>query len=206
MRPRLRKSVDVEPRLARWNEGRSTLTRVFGFCFCPSKRKSGRPGSATAVPTHRRRPSSAAAGHLAVDRSRVLLLCPWGHEPKERAPNGAHTLADDAHTAHHWRAHGAAATRARTRRRNRYRSVPRARCQDSRIAAAAELIKNDRFRSANYQRRPRAGCPCRRQTRAQNPSAGWYRSSPGARPPDPSAPLLLEPRPESRFGSLRRWL
>ena len=89
MRPRLRKSVDVEPRLARWNEGRSTLTRVFGFCFCPSKRKSGRPGSATAVPTHRRRPSSAAAGHLAVDRSRVLLLCPWGHEPKERADTAA---------------------------------------------------------------------------------------------------------------------
>ena len=47
-----------------WNEGRSTLTRALSFCFCPSKRKSGRPGSATAVPTHRRRPSSAAAGHL----------------------------------------------------------------------------------------------------------------------------------------------
>jgi hypothetical protein len=27
------------------------------------------------------------------------------------------------------------------------------------------------------------GCPCRRQTRAQNPSAGWYRSSPIPRPP-----------------------
>jgi hypothetical protein len=49
------------------------------------------------------------------------------------------------------------------------------------------------------------GCPCRRQTRAQSPSAGWYRSSPlrrtrsllsgakrGAeqRCQDPSAPLM----------------
>ncbi len=79
--------------------------------------------------------------------------------PAAPRPNGAHTLADDAHSAHHWRTHGAAATSARTRRRNRYRSVPRARCQDSRIAAAAELIKNDRFRSANCQRRPRARMP-----------------------------------------------
>jgi hypothetical protein len=36
---------------------------------------------------------------------------------------------------------------------------PRARCQDSRILAAAELIKDDRSRSANYQRRPRAPMP-----------------------------------------------
>jgi hypothetical protein len=79
--------------------------------------------------------------------------------PATPRPNGAHTLADDAHTAHHWRARDAAATRGRTRRRSRYRSVPGAYGQDTRIAAAAELIKNDRFRSANCQRRPRARMP-----------------------------------------------
>src|SRR6201986_1518528 len=37
-----------------------------------------------------------------------------GAAPATPRPAGAHTLADDAHTAHHWRAHGAAATRWRT--------------------------------------------------------------------------------------------
>jgi len=52
----------------------------------PAKRKSGRPGSATAVPTDRRRLSSARS--LLPLRSTGLgwlLLCPWGHEPKERS-------------------------------------------------------------------------------------------------------------------------
>ena len=109
--------------------------------------------------------SSRTASHKVRPGIPLKYYPPRNRQPGDDAapatprPNGAHTLADDAHTAHHWRAHGAAATRARTRRRNRYRSVPRARCQDSRIPAAAELIKNDRFRSANCQRRPRARMP-----------------------------------------------
>src|SRR5450631_2349581 len=116
--------------------------------------------------THRTYPtSSRTTSHKVRPGIPLKYYPPPNRQPGDDAapatprPNGAHTLADDAHTAYHWRAHDAAATRGRTRRRNRYRSVPRARCQDSRIAAAAQLIKNDRFRSANCQRRPGARMP-----------------------------------------------
>jgi hypothetical protein len=78
--------------------------------------------------------------------------------PATPRPNGAHTRADDAHTAHHWRTHGAAATRARAGA-GTATGQSRARSQDRRIPAAAKLITNDRFRSANRQRRPRARTP-----------------------------------------------
>ena len=121
--------------------------------------------------------------------------------PATPRPNGAHTLADDAHTAHHWRAHGAAATRARTRRRNRYRSVPA-------LAAKTAASPPQRSSSRTTASDPptakgglEPGCPCRRQTRAQNPSAGWYRSSPISRRAASSAIRLRLPiGSEFRFG------
>jgi hypothetical protein len=80
-----KRSASRTRRLLR-NEGRSTLTRALGFCFGPAKRRAGdqdrrRPGRPTTV-GDRVLPQPATS---AVDGSRVLLLCPWGHEPKDRA-------------------------------------------------------------------------------------------------------------------------
>src|SRR5271167_3006080 len=68
--------------------------------------------------------SSRTASHKVRPGIPLKYYPPRNRQPGDDAapatprPNGAHTLADDAHTAHHWRAHGAAATRAGTRRRN----------------------------------------------------------------------------------------
>ena len=93
--------------------------------------------------------------------------------PATPRPNGAHTLGTSP-TLHHERAYGAAATRARTRRRSRYRPVPRAYGQDRRIPAAAELTKNDRFRSRTASGGLEPGRPRADVKRGRNsPSTGW---------------------------------
>ena len=65
-------------------------------------------------------------------------------------------------------------------RRNRYRPVP---ALAGKTAASPPQQSSSRTTASDPPTakgglEPR--CPCRRQTRAQNPSAGWYRSSPRA--------------------------